>query len=239
MVDRDDDDDDESCADLDDRCDRLRLTAALPALPIFPLSGTVFFPHTLLPLHIFEPRYRQMTEQVLATHQHMAIVCVDPAQQQAPKNCARVAGLGRLVHHERLPDGRFHILLQGIGRVALDDELPMDGLLYRRARASLIDDIVVDSEQAAINEELSTLRGCYARLSDSNQECKDTLGDLPLRLAEPHVLADLVAAALLEDVAARQRALEEKRLLRRLQIANDALATLLLRTLPAEAGLLH
>lgn len=238
MVERDDDDDDTS-TDLDDRCDRLRLIKALPALPIFPLSGTVFFPHTLLPLHVFEPRYRQMTEQVLATHQHMAIVCVDPNQQQAPKNCARIAGLGRLVHHERLPDGRFHILLQGMGRVLLEDELPLDGLLYRRARATLVHDVIADSERRAIADELTTLRGCYARLSDSSQECKDTLGDLPLRLAEPHVVADLVAAALLEDVASRQEALEEMRLLRRLQIANDALATLLLRTLPAEAGLLH
>lgn len=237
MVDRDDDDDDGPCDD--DTCERLHLTEALPALPIFPLSGTVFFPHTLLPLHIFEPRYRQMTEQVLATHQYMAIVCVDATQQQAPKNCARIAGLGRLVHHERLPDGRFHILLQGMGRVLLEDELPLDGRLYRRCRARVIDDVVDDTEKAAINDQLATLRGCYARLSDASPECKDTLGDLPLRLAEPHVLADLVAAALLEDVASRQQALEEKRLLRRLQIANDALATLLLRSLPAEAGLLH
>ncbi|HEY1099121.1 MAG TPA: hypothetical protein VGF99_09330, partial [Myxococcota bacterium] len=73
----------------------------------------------------------------------------------------------------------------------------------------------------------------------TNPDCKDVLGDLPLRLAEPHVVADLVAAALLEDVVARQRTLEEPRLLRRLQIANDALATLLLHGLPAEAGTLH
>ena len=199
----------------------------------------MFFPHTLLPLHIFEPRYRQLTEQVLATHQFVAIVCVDATQQQPPKSCARVAGLGRLVHHERLPDGRFHILLQGMGRVLLEDELPLDGLLYRRCRASVINDVIADNEQAAINDELATLRGCYARLSDASPECKDTLGDLPLRLAEPHVLADLVAAALLEDVSSRQRALEERRLLRRLQIANDALATLLLRSLPAEAGVMN
>ena len=203
MVDRDDDNDDDGGDDDargdDSICERLNLTEALPALPIFPLSGTVFFPHTLLPLHIFEPRYRQLTEQVLATHQFVAIVCVDATQQQPPKSCARVAGLGRLVHHERLPDGRFHILLQGMGRVLLEDELPLDGLLYRRCRASVINDVIADNEQAAINDELATLRGCYARLSDASPECTDTLGDLPLRLAEPHVLADLVAAAVRYD----------------------------------------
>lgn len=238
MVDNNDDDDHDGCFALDDEHAAL-LATALPALPIFPLSGTVFFPHTLLPLHIFEPRYRQMTEQVIATHQHMAIVCVDANQHLPPRNCARVAGLGRLVHHERLPDGRFHILLQGMGRVALDDELPMDGLLYRRARARLLHAHVDDGTRDAIAEQLATLRGCYARLSDAHPECKDTLGDLPLRLAEPDVLADLIAAALIEDVPARQRALEETCLLKRMHIANDALADLLLRTLPGEAGVMH
>lgn len=227
--------------DHDDRDDgeaERRLAKALQALPIFPLSGTVFFPHTLLPLHVFEPRYRQLTEQALAGHGHMAVVLADPTQRDAPVGCARVAGLGRLVHHERLPDGRFHILLQGVARVHLDEELPLDGLLYRRARAHIIES-TLDGDERALANQLATLRGCYARLCDAHQECKNTLGDLPLRLGEPSVLADLIAAAIIDDVAARQAVLEETRLLRRLEVANDALATLLLRTLPAEAGLLN
>ncbi len=205
---------------------------ALRALPLFPLPSTVFFPHTLLPLHVFEPRYRQMTQHVLDGHGYMAVV-LNTEQGAAP-----VAGLGRLVHHERLPDGRFHILLQGIARVALDEDLPMDGLLFRRARAHVLA-CETDGDERQIAEQVGTLRGCYARLTDSCPECKNTLGDLPLRLAEPHVLADLIAAALVEDTALRQQLLEEKRLLRRLQDANDAVASLLLRTLPAEASVLH
>lgn len=212
-----------------------RLEEALHALPIFPLPGTVFFPHTLLPLHIFEPRYRQLTEQVIASHGHMAIVLIDPRNTTTePLSCAGVAGLGRLVHHEKLPDGRFHILLQGVGRVAFERELPQDGLLYRRVQARKI----VDDEEGVVDE-VATLRGCYARLIETHPECKETLGDLPLRLSSPSVLADLVCAALLDDVGVRQRALEESCLLRRLKLANDALATLLLRTLPAEARLLN
>ena len=214
------------------------LAAVLQALPLFPLPGTVFFPHTLLPLHVFEPRYRQMTEHVIASHGYMAVVLIDPLQTAPPSGCAHVATVGRLVHHERLPDGRFHILLQGIARVTLTAELPMDYLLYRRAVAERI--VADDSgDDDALAEELATLRGCYARLADAHPECKNTLGDLPLRLAEPEVLADLISAALMDDVAMRQSVLEETRLLRRLEIANDALATLLLRTLPAEASILH
>jgi Lon protease-like protein len=213
------------------------LLAALPALPIFPLPGTVFFPHTLLPLHVFEPRYRQMTEHVIAGHQHLAVVLVDATQVRPPLGVARTAGLGRLVHHERLPDGRFHILLQGVGRVALDDELPLEGLLYRRVRAAVVDDTLDDDD--GIAAQLSTLRGCYARLLDAHPECKDTLGDLPLRLADADVVADLVCAALLDEIPARQRALEETALLARLKLANDALATLLLRSLPDQGTLPH
>ncbi len=114
----------------------------------------------------------------------------------------------------------------------------MDGLLYRRALAQQIV-ATDDGDASALADELATLRGCYARLADAHPECKNTLGDLPLRLAEPEVLADLISAALIDDVAVRQSVLEESRLLKRLEIANDALATLLLRTLPAEATVLH
>ena len=202
------------------------------ALPLFPLPGTVFFPHTLLPLHVFEPRYRQMTEHVLATHQHMAVVLQDGA------HTATTAGLGRVVHHERLPDGRFHILLQGVGRVRLVEELPMDGLLFRRARVIALgdDEPVADP---AVEHELALLRACYARLVDAVPDTTDHLGDLPHRIQEPGVLADIVNAAVLEDVRSRQRALEETSVVRRLKCANDALATLLLRSLATETACVH
>ena len=205
------------------------LESALEALPVFPLPDTVFFPHTLLPLHVFEPRYRQMTEAVLDGHGHMAVVRLEP---ESPRGLARVAGIGRLVHHERLPDGRFHILLQGVGRVVLGDELPRDGLLYRRCKGRLVIDGDQDDER--VQHEIATLRGCYARIADVAPDCVDALGDLPHRIAEGGILADIVNAAILDEVGARQSALEERSIARRLRCANDALATLLLRGLSTE-----
>ena len=212
------------------------LSSALDALPIFPLPRTIFFPHTLMPLHIFEPRYRQLIEQVLASHQHLAVVLVDPQNNSRPPlGCASVAGVGKVVHHERLPDGRFHILLQGVCRVVVEEELPADGLLYRRVKALLLD----AGEDDDVDAEIATLRGCYAQLLSAHPQCKDTLGDLPLRLSSASVVSDLVCAALLEDVAERQNALQERSLHRRLTLANDALATLLLRNLGDDGSLLH
>jgi Lon protease-like protein len=214
-----------------------RFEDAMAAMPLFPLPGTVFFPHTLLPLHVFEPRYRQMTEAVLATHQHMAVVLIDDAGPSCAPGCAAVAGIGRVVHHERLPDGRFHILLQGVGRAQLLEELAPAGLMYRRCRASLLRHDDVDQSQA--QRELTTLRACYGRLLDVQAECRETLGDLPLRLDDAVIVADIVNAAVLEDSAARQQALAEPSLVKRLHMANDALASLLLRCSSSDDDIVH
>jgi Lon protease-like protein len=222
------------------------LERALEDLPIFPLPGTVFFPNTLLPLHVFEPRYRQMTEHALDGHQHIALVLalprLEPGLLPSPvPQVARVAGAGRIIHHERLPDGRFHILLQGVARVELHAELPMGDRLYRRVRAQLWQGAEggngapqSDPDVEACARELQTLRNCYARLTDALPGCRETLGDLPLRLDAPGVIGDVVCAAVLEDIALRQQALEETDVRRRLSLANEALATLLLKSLACE-----
>ena len=216
-----------------------QLERALVALPIFPLPDTVFFPHTLLPLHVFEPRYRQLTEQVLASHMHIGVVCIDESRDDVSvKGVARVSGVGRVVHHERLADGRFHILLQGLARAELVEELPLEGLLYRRATAKLLCPGGEPLEPET-DAEVQTLRSCYARLLEVCPDTKDVLGDLPLRVQEPRVLADVVCAAILDDVAARQAALEETSVARRLRCANDALANLLLQGLATDSGGMH
>ena len=117
--------------------------SALEALPIFPLRGVVLFPGGLLPLHVFEPRYRAMLRDCLATHRCMAMAFVlddDPAvDATALPRIAEVAGVGLVAHHTMLDDGRSNIVLEGRARVALD-ELPF-APPYRRARARILDDI--------------------------------------------------------------------------------------------------
>lgn len=214
------------------------LDERLDALPLFPLPGTVFFPHTLLPLHVFEPRYRQMTEHVLDGDGLMAVVLQKHDDERGDlSDLHRTAGLGRVVHHERLPDGRFHILLQGIARVSLIEELPMDGRLYRRARARVQGTPPYD--EAELRRELSTLKACTAQVLDASPAARERLGDLTRRVAHPGVLADVVCASVLDDPATRQAALEDTCVIGRLQKANEALATLLLGHLPSDLALVH
>jgi Lon protease-like protein len=115
-------------------------------VPLFPLPGVFLFPSQLLPLHIFEARYRQMVEDVLDGPGHIVMGTTRPdggepnaleisgTETSAGGNDAPsilpVAGLGEIVRHEKLPDGRFNLWLLGIARVRVR-EVASDRL-YRR-----------------------------------------------------------------------------------------------------------
>src|SRR6516164_9969292 len=82
---------------------------------LFPLPGLAMFPHVILPLHIFEPRYRQMTEDALAGDRLVTMVQIRPSVKGSrwvePVPIMEVGCLGKIVQHERLADGRFNFLL--------------------------------------------------------------------------------------------------------------------------------
>jgi Lon protease-like protein len=134
-------------------CDSTAGGGTLPGpaqlVPMFPLPGVFLFPGTLMPLHIFEPRYRRMIEDsldgpgriVMATvldgHEHD----LDGAPPIHP-----VAGLGEIMRHDRLPDGRFLILLAGLSRV-LVREVPSDAP-YRKVEALPLREIEPDAADA-------------------------------------------------------------------------------------------
>ena len=86
--------------------------------PIFPLPHVVFFPHTLLPLHIFEPRYRSMVQAAIRAEGRIAIVLAREVRPPSTWPSIHPLGtLGRIEFVERLPDGRYHLLLRGLVRV--------------------------------------------------------------------------------------------------------------------------
>jgi Lon protease-like protein len=107
-------------------------------LALFPLPAAVLFPGMLLPLHVFELRYRAMTEHVLGGSKQMAVVLIasGPSDAHGQPAIARVAGVGEIVHHQALSDGRYNIVLSGMARVTLE-ELPFVGP-FRRARAAVL-----------------------------------------------------------------------------------------------------
>src|SRR5437764_12381172 len=106
-----------------DDAERVRRT--LTNLPIFPLPGAVLLPHALVPLHIFEPRYRKMTRDCDEGLRVLALANIpdDRAAAERPARVLPVVGGGVLARVDRLSDGRFNIVLPGVQRASIEQEL--------------------------------------------------------------------------------------------------------------------
>ncbi len=175
---------------------------------LFPLPGVVLFPHAVLPLHIFEPRYRQMTEDALASDRLIAIVQVRPPEEWTTPGQPTLEDhgcLGRIVKHERLPDGRFRFLLLGCKRVRLTREVPT-GKLYRSAEVEIVEDVDPDGPDWQRRAELIAL--FRALFGDRIDPDLDNLFDTDLPLG---VLTDIVAQAMGLPAEAKQRLLRQPR----------------------------
>src|SRR5215468_2392515 len=103
-------------------------------LPLFPLPNVVLFPNVFLPLHIFEPRYRAMVSDALASDRMIGMVLLKPGWESEyegrppvyPTGCS-----GVITHVDRLPDGRYNLVLRGVERFRIVEEEA--GGSYRRA----------------------------------------------------------------------------------------------------------
>lgn len=119
--------------------------------PVFPLSNAVLFPDTVLPLHIFEPRYRQMVRDVSGGEGHLAIALLEPGFEgdyEGSPAFHRVGTLGRVENVEELPNGRFDLHLVGLRRVEFE-EIPSP-TTYRVARLIARDETGVDDSDPEI-----------------------------------------------------------------------------------------
>ena len=119
--------------------------------PVFPLPNSVLFPDTVLPLHIFEPRYRQMVRDVAGGEGRMAIALLEPGFEEDYEGSPafhRVGTLGRVENLEELPNGRFDLHLVGLRRVEFE-EIPSP-TAYRLARLIARDETGVDDADPEI-----------------------------------------------------------------------------------------
>jgi len=177
---------------------------------LFPLPDLVLFPHALLPLHIFEPRYRQMTADALAGDGLVTMVQI----RLAPEGCPPwaepvpimdVGCLGKIIEHERLTDGRFNIVLLGWKRVRLTNEKP-SAKLYRIAEAEIIEDQEPGKSLAPARSELI---GLFRDLSEKRQCLDDNFRELLDSAVPLGVLSDIIAHALRLPPQVKQALLAE------------------------------
>ncbi len=209
----------------------------LDALPIFPLPDAVLLPGMFLPLHVFEPRYRAMTRDVLAGARVMAVARLRPGFEQdyhGRPPVYPVAGIGEVIDSRETGDGRFYIILRGTARARIDDELPAERE-YRRVRARLIDDersALAAAVVEARREQLLALCDLAANTFDGGAELRDLARAAP----SAGCCADIVCAALVADADQRQALLETFDPATRIDRAIDHLGRLLTRLAPTEGA---
>jgi len=192
-----------------------------PVIPVFPLPNVVLFPNVFLPLHIFEPRYRQMVSDALAGDRIIGMVLLRPgyrADYEGRPPVYPVGTAGVITHSEALPDGRFNIVLRGIEkfRIAGEDA----GRAYRLARIEPLPESAV-ADRDALRVERRRLETALRSSIDlhgveragNDPRFPSAIGDADLvnALAQYLALEPLERQALLErdGVLARARGLSE------------------------------
>jgi len=156
-----------------------------PVAPLFPLPGFFLFPGSIVPLHIFEPRYCQMIDDLIDGSGRLVMGTVpDEFMSQLPGSppVHPVAGLGEIARHEKLPDGRRYLIwLFGIGRVRVN-EVQSDRL-YRRVSYEPLQETPISPDcRSLLRTELEI--GVRAR-------CKE-IEDLPHDLADACLIDILI-----------------------------------------------
>jgi hypothetical protein len=184
-------------------------------LAMFPL-GSVLFPHAILPLHVFEPRYRTLTERCLAGDQEFGVVLIERGSEVGGGDVRFDVGtVARIVQANRLDDGRWVLVAVGSERLRVRDWLPDDP--HPRAEVERVGDhAVADAVECvpAVEARLRRVLGLRAELGEASAAVDVALADDPVRASfEAAALArlgPLDAQRLLEldDAAERLARLE-------------------------------
>ena len=192
-------------------------TVELPnAVPVMPLPGVLLFPNALLPLHIFEPRFREMLARALDDHRMLCVALVRPEREQwrTSDDFFPVSTVGLIRACVGRSDGTSDLILQGIRRVRFSDfeqeaPFPIARIKPLKTRTKLT--VETDALAAKVLE-------FYARLKEAGRELPEKIDRYLSKMNDPEMLADLIAATFISDPARRQQLLEELDLNQRLRL---------------------
>lgn len=182
-----------------------------------PLPGALLFPHALLPLYIFEPRYREMLQRALDDERMFSVTLIKPKRSEwrTPDDFCHVATVGLIRACVGRGDGTSNLILQGLQRVrfvAFDQEDP-----FPIAEIEPLDSVqaISEVESYALGEKVLEL---YARLKTGRRQFPQKVDKYLSDLADPEMLADLMAATFISDPSRRQQLLEERSVSERLRL---------------------
>lgn len=187
-------------------------------VPAMTLPETVFFPQALLPLHIFEPRYRHMLRDVLASHRLFAVVQLDEAAARRDSEAFEpphpVATVGIVRACQKNDNGTSNLLLQGLCRVRLVR-------IVREAPYRYIEILPLHSVPGGSPEELANLRNRAVELLGVKRklglEVPEPMAEFLAQVSDPEAFSDLAAFNACDDAGEKQRLLETLDIKRRLE----------------------
>ncbi|MBL6915182.1 MAG: LON peptidase substrate-binding domain-containing protein [Planctomycetes bacterium] len=153
--------------------------------PLFPLSDLILFPGQVIPLHVFEPRYRQMTQDLLDNSGEIILGTVLGEDREKLEKVAPVqpiAGLGRVQRYQALEDGRFLIMILGERRVKIE---PVDrGKIYPEARFEVFEETDSYISDTELDHLQSALKKIESQIDLPEETSPDQLVDLLIMISK-------------------------------------------------------
>lgn len=205
---------------------------------LFPLPNLVLFPHVMQPLHIFEPRYRDLLEASLADDRLITMALLAPGWEpdyEGRPPLHPIACLGRIAAHSRLKDGSYNVLLVGLRRVRLLRELP-PRRAYREARVEVFEDVYRSAEATVTTDLQGRLRDAFLRILPSLSQAEDQLDQLLASDISLGVLTDIISYMLDIDLEEKQALLAEADVQQRAELLLRHLGAVAADSTPGRSG---
>src|SRR3954454_6715080 len=185
-------------------------------IPVMPLPGALLFPRALLPLYIFEPRYRAMLDYALKHHRMFSVALIKPdrGNWNSPEDFFQIAGVGLIRACVGRGDGTSNLILQGLERVrftGFEQESPFPIATIEQLESDVVASVETEALATKVIEMYSSLKGNGRQLP---AKVDRYLADLD----DPEMLADLVASTFITDPLRRQHVLEELSVNKRLRL---------------------
>lgn len=183
-------------------------------LPVMPLPDTVFFPHAVLPLYIFEPRYQQMLQDTLASHRMFIVTIANTAGDSSGFNPCQVATAGMVRASQKNQDGTSHLILQGLSRVKMVEYL--NDKPYLQARINAFHTPPCDHQDTVPLRQQSwqLILRYLNRFGEKGKQITPILE----KLTAPDAFLDLAVYSLCHDCRLKQQILENQNLHIRYQL---------------------
>ncbi len=191
-------------------------SAGIPAdfdgvVRLFPLPSLVLFPHVIQALHIFELRYCEMLTEALESDHLITMALLVPgweSQVQGKPNLGNTVCIGRIISHTPTDDGRHNILMAGLQRARIIEELEVT-TSFRQARVELIPDFLPDDFRASSDEHRKTLLAVFRSMIPQDAANSKTFADLLTQQLPLGILTDIIAYAVNLPVTIKQLLLGE------------------------------